>query len=73
MKTADLLIGLGVLLVVVGVLWRMGWMSWFGKLPGDFRAEGERASVYFPLTSMLIVSVIGSLILNLAGRFFGGE
>lgn len=39
-----------------------------GKLPGDFRIEGEHGSFYFPLTSSILVSVILSVILNVISR-----
>src|SRR5687767_1663212 len=51
MRTGNLLIALGIGIVVVGVMVKLGWFSWFGHLPGDFRAEGERGGFYFPITS----------------------
>lgn len=58
-----LLIALGVLLVIVGLTWP--WLSrlpW-GRLPGDFAVQRENFSLYFPLTTSIIVSVILSLVL----------
>ena len=63
-----LLITLGIILVVVGVLFRVGALSWFGNLPGDIRIEGERTRIYVPITSMLLVSVVASLVLALLRR-----
>ncbi len=71
MKTGNLIIGAGIALVVVGLAVRLGWFSWFGKLPGDIRSESEHTTVFIPITSMLIVSVVGSIILNLLSRWFG--
>jgi len=64
------LIGLGLLLVVVGLVVRYApWLvNWFGRLPGDIRIETERARVYIPITSMIIVSLIITLALNLFRR-----
>ena len=73
MRAGDLLIGAGIVLVLVGLAWRAGWLSWFGNLPGDFRSEGERTTVFVPITSMLILSVVGSILVNLFARFFRGE
>jgi hypothetical protein len=60
----------GVLLVILGVA--MGyapWLfGWFGKLPGDIRIERENGVFFFPLTSMLLVSVVLSLLLSLFFR-----
>jgi Protein of unknown function (DUF2905) len=60
--------GLGV--VLVGALILLGGLSWFGRLPGDIRVEGERTRVFIPLTSMLLVSLVLSLVVYLVRRFF---
>jgi membrane protein implicated in regulation of membrane protease activity len=56
------LILLGVGLVVIGLLVWSGWLSWFGRLPGDIRWETGRARVYIPVVSMILVSVILTLL-----------
>lgn len=68
-STALVVIAAGVLLIIVGVLIAAGGFGWFGRLPGDLRWERENARVYFPLASMLIISVVLSLILGLLRRF----
>jgi Protein of unknown function (DUF2905) len=65
-----LLVALGVAAVIVGLLVWAGWLSWFGRLPGDIRIEREAVRFYFPLTSMILVSLVLTLILNLLRRFF---
>ncbi len=60
-----LIIGLGVVAVIVGLLVASGALSWFGRLPGDLRFEGEKSRVFIPITSMIIVSVVLSVLLNL--------
>lgn len=64
------LIALGILLVVAGiVLVYAPWLvSWFGRLPGDIRIERDSGSVFIPITSMVIVSIVVSLILNIFFR-----
>ncbi len=57
------------LAIVVGVVVWAGGLSWFGRLPGDIRIEGEHTRVYIPLVSMLVVSVILTVLLNLIGRW----
>lgn len=69
-RTGNLLIVAGLVLALVGVAVRFGLFSWFGNLPGDLRFQGERSVVFIPITSMLLVSVAGSLILNLVVRLF---
>ena len=63
-----LLIVLGAVAIVVGLLVRSGALGWFGNLPGDIRIETERTRVFVPLTSMLLVSVVLSLLLSLFRR-----
>jgi drug/metabolite transporter (DMT)-like permease len=58
-----MLVILGVGLVVAGLLVWTGALSWFGRLPGDIRWEGERGRVYVPIVSMLLVSVVLSVLL----------
>lgn len=52
----------GGLLVVAGLLVRAGALSWFGRLPGDLRFGNDSTRVYVPLTSMLLLSVVLSLL-----------
>ena len=56
------LILLGVALVVVGLLVSTGALSWFGRLPGDIRWEGERGRIYVPVVSMILVSIVLSVL-----------
>lgn len=57
-----LLVGVGAVVVVLGLLVATGALSWFGRLPGDIRYEGERTRVFIPITSMIIVSLVLSLL-----------
>lgn len=59
----------GLAVVLIGVLVWSGALSWFGRLPGDIRVERENLRVYFPLVSMLVLSVVVSLVLYLVNRF----
>lgn len=65
-----MVVGAGVCLVVIGLLIYSGGFSWFGRLPGDIRYEGERTHVYVPIVSMLLVSLVLSLLLYLMRKFF---
>jgi len=60
----------GAALVVIGLLVQTGALSWFGRLPGDIRIERPNASFYFPITSMILISVVLSLLAHLLRRFF---
>jgi hypothetical protein len=52
-----------VLLVVAGLAWP--WLAKLGlfHLPGDIVIERENFRFYFPITSMVIISLVISLIL----------
>lgn len=63
-----IVVGLGVVLLGLAV-WS-GALSWFGRLPGDVRIEGENTRVFVPIVSMLVVSVVLTVLVNLVGRWF---
>jgi len=67
---AKLLIVIGLGLAALGALlyWFPGLFSWFGRLPGDIRIERESGGFYFPIVSMLILSVVLSIVLTLFFR-----
>jgi hypothetical protein len=65
-----LIVLLGAAVVVIGLLVWSGALSWFGRLPGDIRIERPNARVYFPITSMILLSLALTVILNLLRRFF---
>jgi len=67
-----LLIAGGILFIVAGLFWYFfaDKLHWFGKLPGDFRYEGENSKFYFPFTTMLLISVVINLVIWLLRRFF---
>jgi hypothetical protein len=60
----------GLVVAFVGFLIYMGWLSWFGRLPGDIRYQSEHVRVYVPIVSMLLVSLLLSLLLYFLRRFF---
>jgi hypothetical protein len=61
---------IGTLLLAAGVLMHfVPWtLNWFGKLPGDIRIESEQGKIFIPITSMLIISVVLTLLINLFKR-----
>ena len=63
------LIGLGSVLVVVGAV-MIGAGRWLplGRLPGDVVYRGKNTTVYFPLATSVVVSVVLTVVLYLVGR-----
>lgn len=47
-------------------------LNWIGNLPGDIRIESDNVRIYFPITTMLLLSVVLTILLNLLRRFFQG-
>jgi len=67
------LIILGILLLLAGLAWpwlvKSTWWRWFGRLPGDIRIEREGFSLYFPIATMILVSVLLSVVLWVVRRW----
>jgi hypothetical protein len=66
-QTGKLIFIIGVVLIIVGgILWLFGdKLNWLGKLPGDIRVEKEGFSLYIPITSMILLSLLLSAIVKL--------
>ena len=60
-----ILLVIGLVLVVIGGLAALGVRLPFGRLPGDIAIEGERGGIYIPIVTMLIISVVLTILLNL--------
>ncbi|MDI5934884.1 DUF2905 domain-containing protein [Halomonas sp. M4R5S39] len=62
------LILIGLLIIAIGLLWP--WLSRFpfGQLPGDIVIRRENVSFYFPITTMILLSLLVSAILWLFHR-----
>ena len=70
-SAGTLLIVAGLVLVGAGLLAWTGLLDWFGRLPGDIRIETGNTRVFVPITSMIVVSVVLSLVIHLVRRFLG--
>ena len=64
------LIILGAILLIFGAMLQFApWLfGWFGKLPGDISIESGSVRIFVPITSMLLVSIVLTLLLNLLNR-----
>ncbi len=63
---------LGVVLIVVGaIIWLIESVGLrLGRLPGDVRMRGEGWTFSFPIMTCLVVSVVLTVLLNLAISFW---
>jgi hypothetical protein len=66
----QLIVGVGLILVVVGLVAMRGWLGWFGNLPGDVRIERGNVRVYVPIVSMLLISILLSVLSYVIRRIF---
>lgn len=60
----------GAIVFVIGMLMQFApWsLNWFGKLPGDIHIESGTGKVFIPITSMIIISVVLSILLSFFRR-----
>lgn len=63
---------IGVVIAIIGAaVWLLGdKLHWFGNLPGDIRVERENFKFYFPVTTMILLSIVLSVLLWIFRRFF---
>lgn len=60
-----MIIGLVVLLVGAALQFAPWLVNWFGRLPGDLRIGSGNTRVFIPITSMLVLSIVVTVIVNL--------
>jgi hypothetical protein len=65
-----IVIGLFILIVGVVVYFLGDRMHWFGRLPGDIRVEKENIRIFIPLTTMILLSILITLIINIFKKIF---
>jgi len=60
----------GLVLIIIGVMtsYAPGLLKWFGRLPGDLRIESDNGFIFIPITSMIVISVLLTVVINLFFR-----
>ncbi len=60
----------GIVLLLAGLIVYFFYdkLTWLGRLPGDIRIEKENVKFYFPIVTMLLLSLLLTVILNLLRR-----
>lgn len=58
---------LGAALLVIGLILQFApWLlNWFGRMPGDIRITSGRTRIFVPITSMLILSIVLTILINI--------
>jgi hypothetical protein len=59
--------GLG-LALLGGVMWLLGRIPFFGNLPGDIRIQTQNFSCFIPIASMIVLSILATIVLNIIIR-----
>jgi hypothetical protein len=67
-----ILIIIGVILIIAGIIiyFAGNKLNWIGHLPGDTRIEKENFRFYFPITTMILLSILITVILWIMKRIF---
>lgn len=65
-----LIVTIGVITIAVGLVVMTGALNWVGRLPGDVRIDTGNTRVYIPITTMIIVSVVLTLVSVVARHLF---
>jgi hypothetical protein len=70
-ETGKILIWTGAILLGCGLLiyFFHDKLTWIGRLPGDIRIERGNTKIYFPITTMILFSLILSVIIRLIRKF----
>ncbi len=60
---------IGVVLVLIGGFFIMvAKVPWFGRLPGDIVFRGRGMTIFIPITTMILVSLVLTLLMNIVWR-----
>ena len=71
-ETGKWVIATGALIMLVGLViyFFHDKFHWIGRLPGDIRIENENSRFYFPITTMIILSILITIVVNIIKKFF---
>lgn len=61
----------GVIIVIIGVIlyYFPNAFKWLGRLPGDIRIEKGNTRFYFPIVTMILISLLLSFLINIMKRW----
>lgn len=71
-ETGKWIIGAGAIIIIAGLIiyFFHDKLNWIGRLPGDIRIEKENFRFYFPITTMILLSLVATLVIWLIRKFF---
>jgi len=67
------LVVLGLVLAAIGSLLLLGFrlppaLQWLGRLPGDIIIQRKNFTIYFPIATSVVISIVFTLVMWLLGR-----
>lgn len=62
----------GIILLIAGIIiyFFHDYFKWLGNLPGDIKIKSDNSRFYFPIVTMIIISIAVTIIVNIIRRFF---
>jgi magnesium-transporting ATPase (P-type) len=69
-QTGKYIIIAGIIIIITGIIiyFFHGYFKYFGRLPGDIRFERNNFRFYFPIVTMIVISIILTLLINIFRR-----
>jgi len=69
-ETGKYIMLLGVAILVIGIIIYFFYdkLHWIGHLPGDIRIVKENFRFYFPITTMIIFSIVLTIVVQIIKR-----
>jgi hypothetical protein len=70
-QSGKIIIFIGLAVVFIGVVWYFfgNKLTFLGRLPGDIRVERDNFRFYFPITTMVLLSLLLTVVFNLIKKF----
>lgn len=71
-NTGKYIIVIGAIIILIGIIiyFFADKLHWLGRLPGDIRYENGNTRIYFPVVTMILLSLLLNLIIYLVKKFF---
>jgi hypothetical protein len=70
-NTGKYIIVFGAIIIFTGIIiyFFHDKLHWIGRMPGDIRIEKENSRFYFPITTMIVFSLVVTLLVNIIKKF----
>ena len=71
-QIGKILVVIGIILCILGLIFYFAGnkLNFIGRLPGDIRIEKDNFRFYFPITTMILISIIVTIVFKIIKKFF---